>query len=111
MLNVSPPEQRIKPARTSGSFEGKSALPVQTYTADFLITLSFLGDIVMIVLGLSLGFWIRFRSGWITFGVETPNLTYYDYAGLFAVGTSFLLAAFGFLGVYDSRKLLRPRQV
>ena len=83
----------------------------KTYTPDFLIGLSFLGDIVMILLGLSLGFWVRFRSGWITFGVEAPDLKYVDYAGLMAVGTVFLLLAFGFLGVYDPRKLLRFRQV
>lgn len=110
MLNLSPPEGVLKPSAQAPGLRRGSAI-AELFTPDVLIAVSFLGDLIMILTGLSLGFWVRFRSGWITFGTETPNLNYVDYAGLFGVGTIFLLTAFGFLGVYDRRKFLRFRQV
>src|SRR5687767_4350997 len=106
MLNLSPPQGVLKPAAHAPAVRTSRRM-TDLFTADVLIALSFLGDLIMILVALSMGFWIRFRSGWITFGTETPNLSYLDYAGLFGVGTIFLLMAFGFLGVYDPRKFLR----
>ncbi len=57
-----------------------------------------------------LGFWIKFYSGWIHFGVESVQRLR-DYAGLIGVGAVFLLIAFGQLQLYQKRNLLRFRQV
>jgi exopolysaccharide biosynthesis polyprenyl glycosylphosphotransferase len=81
--------------------------------ADFLIALSFLGDTVVILLGLCLGFWIKFRSGLLSsipYMVDTPDMPFSDYFELILIGTGFLLTTFAFLKLYDSRKLLRYRQ-
>jgi exopolysaccharide biosynthesis polyprenyl glycosylphosphotransferase len=79
--------------------------------ADFLISLSILGDSAMILLGLVLGFWIRFESGWIWFGVEAKGRVLGDYVGLITIGACFLLITFAFLRLYDTRTLLRFRHV
>lgn len=79
--------------------------------ADFLIAVSFLGDATVVLLGLMVGFWLRFRSGWVTFGVPpTGHRELSDYFTLMAVGTAFFLAAFAHLDLYDQRNLLRFRR-
>lgn len=66
----------------------------------------------MIFVGLLLAFWIRFKSGWITFGVDAYQLyDLGDYVGLICVGVAFLLLAFAHLRLYESRNLLRGRRV
>lgn len=80
--------------------------------AGLLPVVAFAGDAVAIVAGLLIAFWVRFHSGWITFGVqaaEIPGLRVY--LPLFAVGTAFLLGAFIYMNVYDHRHLLRFRRV
>ncbi|MCK6499540.1 MAG: hypothetical protein L6Q38_08695, partial [Nitrospira sp.] len=77
-----------------------------------LSTIAFVGDIAAIVVGLVSAFWLRFESGWIRFGVqaaELPELR--EYLPLFTVGTLFLAGAFVYVGVYDSRNILRLRRV
>lgn len=72
---------------------------------------AFLGDLVAIVAGLLLAFWLRFYSGWIRFGVilpEPPRVG--QYLGLFVVGTAFLLTLLTYTGLYQSRHLLRFRR-
>jgi FlaA1/EpsC-like NDP-sugar epimerase len=106
-------ETRLVPMaeRTSAQVErGQPKYHRDINPADSLVALSFLGDVLIIILGLCLGYWIKFRSGWITFGVEAPNIIFTDYVGLISLGTLFLLSTFGFLKLYDSRKLLRYRQ-
>lgn len=94
-----------------------SASPIRArgaelFSADFLISVALVGDGLMILLGLLAGFWIRFKSGWITFGVEANYpFELADYFGLICVGLGFLLLAFGYLRLYDTRNLLRGRQV
>ncbi len=76
-----------------------------------LTALAFAGDAVAILLGLLIAHWLRFTSGWITFGVDVldpPGLR--EYAGLFAVGTVFLLALLIYTGVYSRGHLLRFRR-
>jgi len=91
------------------------ALPLRGGRARPIAALSliaFAGDLLAVVAGLLLAFWLRFESGWITFGTqarELPRLT--EYLPLFGVGTAFLLGAFAYVGVYDSRHLLRFRRV
>jgi exopolysaccharide biosynthesis polyprenyl glycosylphosphotransferase len=77
----------------------------------FLTTLAFVGDALAILLGLVFAHWLRFQSGWIRFGVEVtspPGLR--QYAGLFAVGTIFLLVLLAYTGVYHRTHLLRFRR-
>lgn len=78
--------------------------------ADFLIAVSFLGDATMIMLGMMIGFWVRFVSGWIPVspGVKIPQME--NYSTLMLVGTGFFLATFLHLGLYDHRHLLRFRR-
>jgi exopolysaccharide biosynthesis polyprenyl glycosylphosphotransferase len=92
---------RTVPATTQAKFP----------TPDFLLWVAILGDLVAIVAGLCLGYWIRFTSGWITFGVEAPDIVFENYFGLIVIGTAFLLGAFGYLQLYDVRHLLRFRRV
>jgi len=76
-----------------------------------LKALAFLGDAAAILLGLVFAHWFRFQSGWITFGVDVlqpPGLR--EYAGLFAVGTLFLLALLAYAGIYHRSHLLRLRR-
>ncbi len=81
-------------------------------SADFLLTIALIGDALMVFVGLVSAFWIRFKSGWITFGVDAYQLyDLGDYLSLILVGTVFLLLAFGYLRLYDRRNLLRLRRV
>ena len=76
-----------------------------------LKALAFVGDGLAIVAGLVVAHWLRFQSGWIRFGVEVlspPGLR--EYAGLFVLGTLFLLALLTYNGAYQRRHLLRFRR-
>ncbi len=81
--------------------------------SDFLITLGLLGDGVAIFFGVWLGYWLRFRSGWIPLWIPAgENPPFYDfiaYFNLIIIGTIFLLLTFGYLQLYDTRNLLRFR--
>ena len=72
---------------------------------DFLVTLSILGDLAMVLTGLVLGYWIRFTSGWITFGKEVKGLVFGDYVGLISMGAVFLLLTWGYLKLYSPRRI------
>ncbi|MCC6233685.1 MAG: exopolysaccharide biosynthesis polyprenyl glycosylphosphotransferase [Verrucomicrobiales bacterium] len=64
------------------------------------------------LIGLIAAFWIRFKSGWIGFGVKLPNPPEIeDYAGLMAVGATFLMLLLFTQNLYDPRHLLRLRRV
>ena len=65
----------------------------------------------MILAGLVAGYWIKFETNWIPFGIQSAGQTLSNYLGLIGLGTSFLLGTFFVWGVYDRRKLLRFRQV
>src|SRR6266704_7215126 len=86
------------------------ALPRQRFeNAELLIATAFVGDIAMILGGLALGFWIRFRSGWINWGNEPAGLQFRDYSRLIGVGALFLALTFAYLQLYDLRKMARFR--
>jgi CoA-binding domain len=88
------------------------ARPRGLVTTDFLLAIALVGDALMILVGLLTAFWIRFKSGWITFGVDAYQLyDLGDYVNLICVGATFLLVAFGYLRLYDRRNLLRRRRV
>src|SRR5438105_12341868 len=77
---------------------------------EILLAVAFLGDVAMILGGVALGFWIRFRSGWINWGNEPAGLVFRDYAGLIALGALFLALTFAYLQLYNLRKMVRFRE-
>jgi len=86
------------------------SLPEEKFVKkEFLIAAAFLGDVLVIIGGLALGFWIRFRSGWINWGNESAGLTFRDYSGLIGLGALFLVLTFGYLQLYQLRTLVRFR--
>ncbi len=88
-----------------------SAVQPVPFSTEFLLTVALLIDIVAAWAGLSLGFWIRFRSEWISFAVVEPGpRDYGSYHSLILVGVSFLIATFGYLQLYDARHLLQFRR-
>lgn len=98
---------RADPARV----RAKTQLP------DAANTVAILGDVGMIVLGLFLGFWIRFRSDWIPLhfpwwgtGSADPNIRVTTYFGVFILGTMLLLITFLATDVYNRQNLLRFRR-
>src|SRR3954469_21672000 len=84
------------------------SLPTKKFDLkEFLIALAFVGDVAMMLGGLVLGFWIRFRSGWINWGNEPAGLQFVDYAGLMGLGGLFLVLTFAYLQLYHPRKIVR----
>src|SRR5205814_2613127 len=79
-------------------------------TLESPLAVAFLADVTMILGGLVLGFWIRFRSGWINWGNEPAGLRFWDYAGLMGLGAMFLALTFAYLQLYDRRKVVRFRE-
>ena len=78
---------------------------------DFWISVALIGDTVAILLSQLAAFWVKFRSAWLPFGIETPDMQLHHYVRLIAIGTMFLLSTFGFLRLYSSRNLLSFRDV
>ncbi len=103
-----PPPNPVNWAAPTGIHRGRIS---STGLLTSLTTLAFVGDALAIVLGLVFAHWLRFESGWITFGVEVidpPEVR--EYAGLFAIGTLFLLALLASAGTYHRSHLLRYRR-
>ena len=77
------------------------------------------GDFVVIVSGLVLGFWLRFRSGIIPHSRETTwlfvpgseKVSFGEYFGLIALGAIFLFVTFLSMDVYLLQNLLQLRKV
>jgi exopolysaccharide biosynthesis polyprenyl glycosylphosphotransferase len=91
------------------------ALPRADFSRlDFLLTLAVLGDLLLIVSGLLLGYWVRFESGWITVGNEPGNLMFGEYVGMIWVSAFLLVLTFGYLQLYTPQRLARygePAQI
>jgi exopolysaccharide biosynthesis polyprenyl glycosylphosphotransferase len=76
-----------------------------------LSTLAAFGDVLVILAGLAAAFWIRFESGWITFGVQSSNPPeFHQYFGLFGVGTTFLMGLLTYNDLYHPAHILRYRR-
>ncbi|HXG46491.1 MAG TPA: hypothetical protein VNO52_02620, partial [Methylomirabilota bacterium] len=56
-------------------------------SADLLVTLGFVGDLFMVILGLAFGYWVRFESGLIQRGNEPSAIELRDYLGLIGLGS------------------------
>jgi len=92
-------------------------LRAKTQLPDAANTIAIIGDVAMILLGMSLGFWIRFRSNWIPMqfswwgaGVADPHTLMTTYFGVFFLGTVLLLVTFLATDVYNRQNLLRFRR-
>lgn len=78
-----------------------------------------MGDLLVILLGLYVGFWVRFQSGWVSYsqlswwntGGSSGPRPLSDYLGLICVGAVLLSLTFSQLRLYRSRNLLRFRKV
>src|SRR5450759_2665722 len=115
-INTQSPAVRVtEPAATSelGAVSTQPSLAqrkrtVRSLVVKSLLSLAVLGDVIAVVAGLSLGYWIRFESGWTWFGTESGSIhSIADYGGLIAVGTAFMLATFVHFNIYDLRNMLR----
>lgn len=85
----------------------KIATRISTELIQFIFVV---GDVITVLVGLCLGFWVRFISGWINRGNEPQDLHFSDYYRLILIGTVFLVATFAKIRLYDSNSLLRFRQ-
>ncbi len=68
-----------------------------------------LGDTLVAFGGLSLGYWLRYRSPLGLLGIDVPDARFHDYLPLLLVGVVFLVGAFAQQGLYDGRMLLRKQ--
>jgi exopolysaccharide biosynthesis polyprenyl glycosylphosphotransferase len=84
-------------------------------TAEFVLTMTLIGDAMVIFAALRLGFWIRFESGFIPIFVDVKVVPkFFDYFYLLVMGTVFLLGTFAYLRLYSRRcfaRLLRTVRV
>lgn len=80
----------------------------QTQTS--LLVLLLVSDALVSLVGLTLGYWVRFNTGLKDFTVEAGNITYISYAPLITLGMLFFVSTYAFFGVYDARLLLRPQR-
>jgi len=73
---------------------------------DLVVFISIFGDVLFILIGILYGFWLKFSSGMIPFGIEDNLVTLKSYLGLIFIGSFFLISTFAYLGIYDSREIL-----
>ncbi len=102
------------PSSIAGLRANAARLKAKSELPDAANTVGLLGDAAMIVVGLFLGFWLRFRSGWVPMSIPwwstVPPVAFTpitDYFRLFVLGTVLLLITFAINGVYDPQNLLR----
>jgi len=65
------------------------------------------GDCVASFAGIAAGYFLRFHTPLGSLGIQVPHATFQLYLPLMGVGVALLLAAFGYLNLYDPRLLLR----
>jgi exopolysaccharide biosynthesis polyprenyl glycosylphosphotransferase len=74
----------------------------------FTLTVAMLGDALVVFAALSLGFWMRFGSGFIPLAADVKTVpNFLDYFNLLVMGTVFLLVTLGYLRLYSQRCLRR----
>lgn len=79
-------------------------------TQHTLLLLLWVSDAFVSLLGLSLGYWVRFNTPLKKIAVEANSITYTSYSTLISLGMLFFVLTYAFLGVYDARLLLRPQR-
>jgi len=77
---------------------------------NLLLTLQFLGDILICYLGLCAGYWLRFHTPMRRLGVEATSSNFAVYNQLLLLGAAFLIISYAYLRLYDARLLLRPQR-
>jgi len=87
-------------------------------SADLPNSIAIFGDILSIFFGLTIGYWLRFRSGLIpqniqfwSAGQDISGVRLIDYLPLIGVGTILLLITFSYQHLYRVQHLLRFRRV
>jgi len=92
---------------------------VRSLSPETAVTLSAVGDAVIIFLGLLAGYWLRFQSDlpWGSFPgsgiVELSSMrqrVLSNYLGLISLGAAFLVGTFVYLRLYEARRLLHLRE-
>ncbi|WP_414661003.1 sugar transferase [Horticoccus sp. 23ND18S-11] len=68
------------------------------------------GDAVFAFAGLSLGFWLRYKTPLRELGLDVPNAQFAAYVPLLLLGVVFLIAGYAQLNLYEERLLLRKYQ-
>lgn len=116
-LLVNQPQPRPSPLKTEGFSANHSEGRSRQLFSDTTLSLTMIGDFAMILFGLVLGFWLRFRSGWIPLAPtwwtsgDSVGVTLTDYLNLIAIGAIILFVTLLNLGLYRRQNLLRYRQV
>ncbi len=77
----------------------ETTLPAALLTGDTLVAFS----------GLTLGYWLRYRSALGALGLDVPDARFRNYLPLLLLGVVFLIGAFAQQGLYDGRMLLRKQ--
>ena len=67
------------------------------------------GDAATAFAGLTLGYWLRYRTPVGFLGIDVPDASFTAYLPLLLLGVAFLVCAFAQLGLYDGRTLLRKQ--
>jgi len=75
-----------------------------------LPALLLVGDTLVVLGGLTAGYWLRYRTPLGSLGIDVPDARFAHYLPLILLGAVFLLGAFSHLGLYDGRLLLRKQQ-
>jgi exopolysaccharide biosynthesis polyprenyl glycosylphosphotransferase len=86
--------------------------------SDLSNSIAVIGDLISIFVGLCLGYWLRFRSGFIpqnipfwSVGQDISKVTLFQYFPLIGVGTILLIITFSYQNLYKNQHLLRYRRV
>jgi exopolysaccharide biosynthesis polyprenyl glycosylphosphotransferase len=90
--------------------QSESRSHARRHWADYITAAAFLGDTASVLCGLVAGFWIRFNSGWITFGVESQARSLSAYFTPFCLGLLFFYLTFSRLGFYEPGTVFRFRR-
>jgi exopolysaccharide biosynthesis polyprenyl glycosylphosphotransferase len=85
---------------------GAPANPLRETTLPAILLV---GDTIVAFIGLTLGYWLRYRSPVGALGIDVPDARFDAYLPLLLVGVGFLVGAFAQQGLYDGRMLLRKQ--
>lgn len=77
-----------------------------------LLFLLIIGDVAFGLIGLALGYWLRFATPlrWVGFAAKSESRYVLDYVPLLGLGVLLLFGTFFYLKLYDPRLLLRPHR-
>jgi exopolysaccharide biosynthesis polyprenyl glycosylphosphotransferase len=80
-------------------------------TAEFIVTVALIMDLLVIFGGLCLGYWMRFDTGLVPYSYDIKLFPgFYGYFYLLVMGSVFLLGTFVYLRLYRWRSFMRYLQ-